>query len=169
MPSEHLHGESFCSVWNFTVAIRRSLIIFALCWHSLSMHGLSLIFIIQGVFLLLSWLYYFSLNMNHGNQQLNDSIGNVMAANHRHCHLVFEHLLCARYSANDLYTLARRTWPFLLLLYFSGWIKICCISICLLHILCPRQSPVHRTCVIHVPAPALNECPFYKQEQLEVT
>lgn len=34
---------------NFMLAIRRNLIIFALCYHRTGMYGLSLIFIIQGV------------------------------------------------------------------------------------------------------------------------
>lgn len=63
-------------------AIRWNLIIFcSLLWHSQSLCGLSLVFIIQGaLFIALFDFIYVSINVNHENQQLNDSIQNVMAA-----------------------------------------------------------------------------------------
>lgn len=133
MPLEHRYGRNFCSTRNSVLAIinRRNLITFcSLLWHSLGICGLSLAFIIQEDLLLLSLILCFSINVNHENQQLNGSIRNVIAATI--IIVVIWHLQCAKYSADDFYTLPHGTWHFLLLLYFSRQIKICYISTCVL-------------------------------------
>lgn len=134
------------------LAIRRNLIIFcSLLWHSQSLCGLSLVFITQGaLFIALFDFIYGSINVTHENQQLHESVQNVIAAVSSSLSFGCWALMMCQVQCRYFYTLPHRTWHFFLLLYFSRQIKISCISICLLYILSPECRAFWYPSTLHI-------------------
>lgn len=80
MPLQHCYGKSIRSGRTFILAIRRNLLIGALCWLSLGIYGLSLLCIIQGALFVALLISFISSKYESWKLAFNDFIRNWTAA-----------------------------------------------------------------------------------------